>query len=58
MTATLDTSTAPTEIATEAFALVDKTISDLRGVTMANAQEITDVLLDLRILLARITEGG
>lgn len=58
MTATLDTSTAPNELATEAFALVDKAISDLRGVTMANAQEMTDVLLDLRILLARITEGG
>lgn len=58
MTATLDTSTAPNELATEAFALVDRAISDLRGVTMANAQEMTDVLLDLRILLARITEGG
>lgn len=57
MTTTAETSVAR-ELVTEAYSLLDKTLSDLRGVTMANAQEMTDVLLDLRILLARITEGG
>lgn len=58
MTTTAETSVAIKEPVTEAYSLLDKTLSDLRGVTMANAQEMTDVLLDLRILLARITEGG
>jgi hypothetical protein len=52
------TATETLEITTtaEAFALLDKTLGDLRDVNIANAQEITDVLLDLRILLAKITE--
>lgn len=56
MTTTEAPDTARGELATEAFTLLDKTLTDLRGINMANAQEITDILLDLRILLAKITE--
>lgn len=61
MTATSTCMTVTTsigELANQACALVDKTLSDLRGVNIANAQEMTDVLLDIRIFLARITEEG
>lgn len=52
MTAT--TETTPTE---RAYALIDDTLADIRGLNIVEAGKITDLLLDIRLLIAEITNG-
>jgi hypothetical protein len=42
----------PTE---EIYNLIDETLRDLRGVSIAEAGKMTDILLDLRVLVDRVT---
>lgn len=39
----------------EIYNLIDDTLRDLRGVNIAEAGKMTDILLDLRVLVDRIT---
>lgn len=43
-----------TTIGQEALSLIDTTLADLRGVNIAEASKITDILLDLRILVGKL----
>lgn len=53
MTAT--TETTPTE---RAYALIDEALADMAGVNIVEASKMSDLLLDLRLLLAKIEEAG
>lgn len=46
---------SPTE---EAYQLIDTTLDELKGVTMAEAGKVSDLLLDLRILIAKMEAGS
>jgi hypothetical protein len=46
---------SPTE---EAYQLIDTTLDELKGVTIAEASRVSDLLLDLRILIAKMEAGS
>lgn len=49
------TTTSPTE---EAYKLIDETLSELKGVNIAEASKMSDILLDLRLLIAKMEAGS
>jgi hypothetical protein len=42
----------------EAFALIEQGLSDLRGVNLVEASKMTDLLLDLRIIVERFANAN
>ena len=42
----------------EALLLIDGTLADLRGVNLTEANKITDILLDIRILVDKLIKEG
>jgi len=49
------TTTSPTE---EAYQLIDSWLDDLKGVTIVEAHKVSDALLDLRLLIAKMEAGS
>jgi hypothetical protein len=47
--------TIPTE---EAYQLIDSWLDDLKGVTIVEAHKVSDALLDLRLLIAKMEVGS
>lgn len=49
------TATAEVTATERAYAMIDEALADMRGVNIVEANKMTDLLLDLRLLLSEIT---
>lgn len=51
------TATTERPAVTDVYALIDGALAELRNINIANAKEMVDVLLDIRLLIAQVVEN-